>query len=218
MSELTNGSFDNEIHDAIVNSLKTNKPRAPHIEWRAIQNALDTKDSSSSSLLVPTHQPSVLAAPRFRPAVAWLSGMAAGVVITLCAMQWIVLNDLSEKITRVEPAANGHASNTIPAQATEDRNSAGSEVLLDIDKLLDGPELTAAWFHTWPLRLVHARPLSNPNESTPQPKSIDIPNSTGHESSRPGAITNQFDDADADHPEQLANRLLLRKELLQHVH
>ncbi len=192
MNEPTN---DHNVHDIRVERLRALKPRTPQLDWEAIHSARSSDDSN------PTQTPpaSVVLPIRVRPAVAWWSGLVAGVAITFFAMQWFVLSELRSELYELKQTARGATSESTKIQTAVERSDPPTASLVDINSILDRSDLSVGSYRGYGKRMVHT---SASSEESP---SID------NRSQASGPL-------ELDRPEPTANRLLLLQELKQVVH
>lgn len=210
-----NESADDETHyefqDDRIDALKSLKPRAARLDWDAIQSALDREESAIPAQ--PT--PRIGITDRIPKTVAWWSGMVAGAALMFFAMQWFVLRDLAAKIERLEQSARqaqpSSPKTSFAKASVNDPAIQDAEPLIDVNALLETPNLTVGSFRRGRDRLVVARSMlpgseasSSVNLDEASPTQTESAPATGHR--------------EADPPEPAMNRLRLQKELQRDIY
>jgi hypothetical protein len=197
---------DQDNHDEWNEPLKSLKPRAPRLDWDAIQAAHADACTATTSL-----RPASAAAPlRVGPAVAWWSGLAAGAAITFLAMQWLVLNDLRSRLDLLEQSARRSTSNTTKIQPSLESKPSGIVQAVDFHDLLDRTNLTVGSVRGSQNRLIHAHASSS--ESDRSSSHTNVPSASTSDD-LPVRVEGEIA------PEvSSVNRLLLLRELKQAVH
>ncbi len=153
---------DQDDHDEWNEPLKSLKPRAPRLDWNAIQAAHAVERNTAMSL-----RPASAAAPlRFGPAVAWWSGLAAGAAIMFVAMHWLVLNDLRSRLDLLEQSARSSTSNPTKVQPSLESKPSGIVQAVDFYDLLDRTSLTVGSIRGNQNRLIHAHANSSESDRT----------------------------------------------------
>jgi len=207
MNEPNHDSADHQFDHDLIDALKTLNPRAPRLDWDAIRTAQLTEEATTRPSSSHPHR--FPAAARF--AVAWWSGLAAGVAITFFAMQWFVLYDLRIQVERLEQTANAKSKSTTRDPEFNDRTIAGTESVLDFNLLLDAPNLSVGSYRELSERLVYARRFATGAETSP---SADLDHTSGTPI-EPAAVTNAIESEPAKHS---TNRLRLQQDLQREIY
>ncbi|MBU6239026.1 MAG: hypothetical protein KGQ51_14480 [Planctomycetes bacterium] len=162
MNEPNQGPDDCELDNELVDSLRILKPRVPRLDWDAIRAAqLETDATIPASTPCP---PQFSSAARI--AVAWWSGMAAGVAITFFAMQWFVLRDLRAQVAQLEQTVIATTKKNVESSSAQATIIVNTGNFLDLNALLDTPNLSVGSYR-WPIdRMVYVRSKSLAMEST----------------------------------------------------
>jgi hypothetical protein len=84
--------------------------------------------------------------------------MAAGVAITFFAMQWFVLRDLRAQVAQLEQTIIASTERSAENSLANERTFSRTETYLDLNALLDGPNLSVGSYRGPIDRLVHVRP------------------------------------------------------------
>ncbi|MFN7736636.1 MAG: hypothetical protein ACK52S_06310 [Pirellula sp.] len=214
--ERFDGDLRGDHEDALVDALKSVKPRAPRIDWDAIRGV----HISEEATLTTTNPAKIPLYANGSRALTLCSGMAVGAAITFVAMQWMVLSDLRAKLERLEQIAPATAPKSTGLQDIKTRDNLVAEPAFDWNGLLDTPNLSVGSYRGLPDRLVSSRSvsqsfepsspsnsdeLSRPkNESTPDKNYLAPPSATGA--------------PESERMEPAMNRLWLLKELHRVVH
>jgi len=207
MNEPNQGPEQSEHDNKLVDSLRTVKPRAPRLDWDAILAAGLETDAT-----IPASNPGLLrVSSTARIAVAWWSGMAAGVAITFFAMQWFVLHDLRAKVAQFEQTVSATTEKSIESPSAQATIIANSGRLFDLNALLDTPNLSVGSYRGPMDRLVYVRSKSLATESISKSA---IDDATGPKSTD----TSVNRDPDIDRLEPTVNRLQLIKDLQREIY
>lgn len=207
MNDPNQGPEQSEHDNKLVDSLRKVKPRAPRLDWDAIRAAGLETDAT-----IPASNPGLLrVSSTARIAVAWWSGMAAGVAITFFAMQWLVLHDLQAKIAQLEQTVIATSERTIENPTTMAPIITDMGTPYDLNALLDTPNLSVGSYRGPIDRLVYDGSKSLAMESTSKSASDDAtgPKSTDTSGNR---------DSEIDRLEPTVNRLQLIKDLQREIY
>jgi len=162
MNEPNQGPDDCELDTELVDSLRTLKPRVPRLDWDAIRAAqLETDAAIPASTPYP---PQFSSAARI--AVAWWLGMAAGVAITFFPMQWFVLRDLRAQVAQLEQTVIATTEKNIESSSAQATIIVNTGNFLDLNALLDTPNLSVGSYRGPIDRMVCVRSKSLAMEST----------------------------------------------------
>lgn len=189
-------SKDYEAQDERVARLKALQPRAPQLDWNAIQ-AARISDEANPLQVVPA---SGLRPNRIRPAVAWCSGLAAGAAIAFVAMHWFVVRELRSELSQLKQATGETTPATTNNNRSTDQHAPPSmAVLMDIGSIMERSDLSVGSYRS----NGHAT-ISASSDANSRPFS-DAPTRARHA-------------LETEHSEPHANRLMLLRELKQTIH
>lgn len=199
----------NEIdpYNDLGDSLKTLRPRTPQIDWDAIKDARAERDSTLP-LAITSRSPWAAYGPF---AVAACVGVAAGAAFTFFAMNWLILNDLQAKVTRLEQEASKVALAPNVSQPAPERASTESDPELDLYLRLETPQLSVGAYRGRPDRLINASSNSSRSASTSSPANNITPDSNR-------AITPSKIDAEQHQSGKVLNQMQLLNELRQSIY
>jgi hypothetical protein len=189
-------SKDYEAQDERVARLKALQPRAPQLDWNAIQAARFSNDTNPVQAV-----PALGLRPiRIRPAVAWWSGLAAGAAIAFLAMHWFVVRELRSELSQLKQATGEASTATTNNNRSTDQLAPPSmAVLMDIGSIPERSDLSVGSYR------------SNGHST--------ISTSSDAESRLfSDAPTRARQALETEHSETHANRLMLLRELKQTVH
>lgn len=190
---------EEEPEEAIIDALRTLRPRNPRIDLAAIDSAVLAVKPADRDL--PAEWDAGFS--RRHLAVAWWSGLAAGVAITFLAMQLLVVSHLRTKIVQLEPAAiqseDPPREHRLPEGGTTVNTPA-----VDWNRILNSPDLSVGSYRLGLDRLIHTHVTALDR--------IDFP-MTQNSDSKSGQI-----ELEIDPPKSQTNRLQLLEQLQGEVY
>lgn len=188
-------SKDYEAQDERVARLKALQPRAPQLDWNAIQ-AARISDEANPVQVVPAFG---LRPIRIRPAVAWWSGLAAGAAIAFVAMHWFVVRELRSELSQLKQATGETAPANNNQRSTDQHAPPALAGLVDFGSILERSDLSVGSYR------------SNGNATLATSSDADsLTFADAPTRARPALV--------AEHSEPHANRLMLLRELKQTIH